>query len=78
MSKKILRYTGTFAAVLGLFWALLILTSLIPNGQIKRICKKVKNSIRVRRHFPLSRDRRCIRFPITMMERNTTELTATR
>ena len=40
MSKKILRYTGTFAAVLGLFWALLILTSLIPNGQIKKNLQK--------------------------------------
>ena len=40
MSKKILRYIGTFAAVLGLFWALLILTSLIPNGQIKKNLQK--------------------------------------
>lgn len=40
MSKKILRYTGTFAAVLCLFWALLILTSLIPNGQIKKNLQK--------------------------------------
>ena len=35
MSKKILRYTGTFAAVLCLFWALLI-----PNGQIKKNLQK--------------------------------------
>lgn len=40
MSKKILRYIGTFAAVLCLFWALLILTSLIPNGQIKKNLQK--------------------------------------
>ena len=40
MSKKILRYIGTFTAVLCLFWALLILTSLIPNGQIKKNLQK--------------------------------------
>lgn len=40
MRKKILRNIGIFAAVLCLFWGLLVLTSMIPNESIKKNLQK--------------------------------------
>ena len=70
MSKKILRYTGTFAAVLGLFWALLILTSLIPNGQIKKNLQKSEEFYKSAEAFSFEQGQKMHTVPIIMRMRS--------